>query len=133
FRNAFDAGKFGKLRGALRSTKACRRRRTASASLQLPAAPDAQRCYDFQCQELVTTFFRSSPCLLSSVPRQSRSQEETTVDPAALRGLAPTFLASVGCRPRSRHEYPFQASERCRGLHHTGAAPLLMHVGNLLS
>src|SRR5215510_3162092 len=25
------------------------------------------------------------------------------------------------------------ASERCRGLHQTGAAPLLMHVGNLLS
>src|SRR5262245_48006929 len=24
------------------------------------------------------------------------------------------------------------ASERCRGFHHTGAAPLLMHVGNLL-
>src|SRR5215813_4658933 len=42
--------------------------------------------------------------LLSFVHRKSRSQEDTTVDPAALRGLAPTFLASVGCLPRSRHE-----------------------------
>src|SRR5580765_4231994 len=36
--------------------------------------------------------------------RKSRSQEDTTVDHAASRGLAPTFLASVGCRPPSRDE-----------------------------
>ena len=39
---------------------ACRRRRTASAALPLPATPDAQRCYDFQCQGSGTIFFRSS-------------------------------------------------------------------------
>jgi hypothetical protein len=46
--------------------------------------------------------------LLNFVHRQSRSQEETTVNPAAIRGLATTFLASVGCLPRSRHEGVFQ-------------------------
>src|SRR5262245_53591109 len=49
--------------------------------------------------------------LLSLVPRQSRSQAETTVDPAASRGLAPPFLASVGGLPRSRH------AEVCQPLH----------------
>ena len=38
------------------------------------------------------------------VYRKSRSQEYATVDRAALRGLGPTFLASVGCLPLSRHE-----------------------------
>ena len=42
--------------------------------------------------------------LLNFVHRQSRSQEDTTVAPAALRELAPTFLASVRCLPRSRDE-----------------------------
>src|SRR4029450_1093652 len=64
--------------------------------------------------------------LLYNVHRKSRSQEETTVDPAALRGLAPTFRASVGCLPRSRHE-GVSASSRHRGVHHTGAASLPMH------
>ena len=36
--------------------------------------------------------------------RKSRSQEDTTVDHADIRGLAPTFLASVGCLPQSRDE-----------------------------
>jgi hypothetical protein len=34
----------------------------------------------------------------------------TTVDPAALRGLGTTLLASVGCLPLSRLEYPVLAS-----------------------
>src|SRR5262252_2992160 len=54
--------------------------------------------------------------LLSFVHRKSRSQEETTVDLAALRGLATTLLASVGCLPRSRHEglfQPLHAVEDC--------------------
>jgi hypothetical protein len=42
--------------------------------------------------------------LLSDVERKRRSQEETTGDPAAIRGLATTFLASVGGLPRSRLE-----------------------------
>ena len=58
-----------------------------------------------------------------------RSQEETTGDPAALRGLGPTFLASVGCLPRSRDEYSRRVSSRRRGLHRTGAASLLMPLG----
>jgi hypothetical protein len=41
---------------------------------------------------------------LSSGHRKSRSQEETTVDHAAIRGLAPTFRGSVGCLPLSRPE-----------------------------
>src|SRR5215813_11642509 len=51
---------------------------------------------------LICIFF----LLWYSVHRKSRSQENTTVAPAALRGLAPTFRASVGCQPRSRLEYP---------------------------
>ena len=47
---------------------------------------------------------------LSSVHRQSRSQHYATVDPADIRGLATTFLASVGCLPLSRLEYPVAAS-----------------------
>ena len=45
------------------------------------------------------------PCLhpLDSVHRKRRSQEETTVDPAASRGVATPFRASVGGRPRARH------------------------------
>jgi len=66
---------------------------------------------------------------VASVHRQRRSQPEATGDPAALRGLAPTFLASVGCRPLSRLACPVTASERRRGFHHTGAASLPMHVG----
>jgi hypothetical protein len=53
---------------------------------------------------------------LYGVHRQSRSQEETTVDHAAIRGLVTTFLASVGCLPRSRHEgfcQPLNAVEGC--------------------
>src|SRR5262249_5462258 len=53
---------------------------------------------------------------LSCVHRQRRSQEETTVDPAAIRGLGTTFRASVGCLPRSRPEgflQPLNAVEGC--------------------
>jgi hypothetical protein len=64
------------------------------------------------------------------VHRPRRSQEETTGAQAALRGLAPTFLASGGGRPRSRHEGGLAASERQRGGHHTGAAPLPMAAQN---
>jgi hypothetical protein len=44
------------------------------------------------------------------VHEKRRSQEDTTVDPAAIRGLAPTLLASVGCLPPSRDEYPRRVS-----------------------
>ena len=52
---------------------------------------------------------------IDSVHRKSRSQEETTVEPAAIRGLAPTFLASVGCLPRSGHEGLFQPLHAIEG------------------
>ena len=42
------------------------------------------------------------PRPLAGVEREKRSQEETTVAPAAGCGLAPTILASIGCLPRSR-------------------------------
>jgi hypothetical protein len=69
-----------------------------------------ERCYDCQWQELVTTFFRSSSCFWSSVHRKRRSQENTTGAPAALRGWAPPFLASGGCRPLSRLACPLLAA-----------------------
>jgi hypothetical protein len=43
---------------------------------------------------------------LSFVHWKSRSQKDTTIDPAAIRGLMTTFLASVGCLPQSRDEHP---------------------------
>src|SRR5215468_5102413 len=61
-------------------------------------------------------FFRIFFVLLFFVHRQSRSQEETTVDHADIRGLGTTFLASVRCLPRSRHEglfKPLNAVEGC--------------------
>ncbi len=48
--------------------------------------------------------FSSEECPRGAVvPRQRRSPSHPSGDPAAIRGLAPTFLASGGCRPRSRH------------------------------
>jgi hypothetical protein len=88
------------------------------------------RVLSLPTQELGAPFFRSSYYLLSLGHRKRRSQEDATVDPAALRGLAPTFLASVGCLPRSRLECPLLASSRCRRFHHTGAASRPMHVGH---
>jgi hypothetical protein len=44
--------------------------------------------------------------LLSIVSQKRRRQSETTGDPAAIRGLAPTCLAAVGGRPRARDESP---------------------------
>jgi hypothetical protein len=67
------------------------------------------------------------------VHRKRRSQQYATVDPADIRGLGTTLLVSVGCLPHSRLEYPVQASERRRGLHHTGAASLPMHLGTFPS
>jgi hypothetical protein len=54
-----------------------------------------------------------SVCLIFAliISRKSRSQEDATVDHAAIRGLGTTFLASVGCLPHSRDESP------CRPLH----------------
>jgi len=40
---------------------------------------------------------------LYSIHRKSRGPYETTGDHAAIRGVTTTFLASVGCLPRSRH------------------------------
>jgi hypothetical protein len=54
----------------------------------------------YRCFYMVFIFFIPA----YPVHRQSRGQSETTVAPAAMRGLTTTFLASVGCLPRSRHE-----------------------------
>src|SRR5262249_22044806 len=52
-----------------------------------------------------------------------------TGDPAAIRGLAPTFLASGGCRPLSRLQDPVAASERRRGGHPPGGGAPPLHGG----
>jgi hypothetical protein len=54
-------------------------------------------------------------CPLVLRHRQRRSQEDTPVEPAAIRGLAPTVLASVGCLPRSRHEGVLQPLHAIEG------------------
>ena len=71
-----------------------------------------------------------SPVFFPSGPRQRRRQAKTPGEPAALRGLGPPCLASVGCLPRARLAYPRLASARCRGCHPPGAAPLLRHGGH---
>jgi len=43
---------------------------------------------------------------LAIMYQQRRRPSETTVDPAAIRGLSTTFLAAVGCLPRARDEHP---------------------------
>src|SRR5262245_19554573 len=48
-------------------------------------------------------------------------------------GWLPPFLPPSGACLALGSSILLPASERCRGLHQTGAAPLLMHVGNLLS
>src|SRR5262245_5868804 len=64
--------------------------------------------------------------LLYCVHRRRRSQSNTTGDHAAIRGLAPTFLASVGCLPHARDARtlrpphaaeggPTPGRRRCRG------------------
>jgi hypothetical protein len=68
-----------------------------------------------------------------SVQQKRRSQPEATGDPAALRGWAPPFLASVGCLPPSRLACPLPASSRRRGFHPTGAAPCPKHLGTVPS
>src|SRR5215831_12772386 len=60
-------------------------------------------------------FFTSASCFFSLVYRKSRSQEETTVDHADIRGLAPTFLASVGCLPHSRDEHTLRPRNAAEG------------------
>ena len=47
---------------------------------------------------------------LPCVHQKSRSQQYATVDPADIRGLGTTLLASVGCLPLSRLECPVPAS-----------------------
>src|SRR5260221_7503961 len=74
-------------------------------------------------------FFEVFIIVFTFAHKKRRSQEETTVDPAAIRGLGTTFLASVGCLPQSRDEYPRRVSSRRRGLHQTGAASLFMPIG----
>src|SRR5215510_2927445 len=54
-------------------------------------------------------------CPLVLRHRKRRSQEETTVDQADIRGLGTTLLASVGCLPRSRHEGVFQPLNAIEG------------------
>src|SRR5215510_4821793 len=49
-----------------------------------------------------SNFCTSVSCFFSLLYRKSRSQEETTVDHAAIRGLGTPFLASVGCLSHAR-------------------------------
>jgi hypothetical protein len=49
------------------------------------------------------------------VQRKSRRQSPPTGDPAEIRGWATTLLASVGCRPQSRHEYAYRSRHAVEG------------------
>jgi hypothetical protein len=61
-----------------------------------------------------SNFFTSASEFFPLSYRKSRSPSHTTVDHAASRGWAPTFLASVGCLPHSRDArtcWPHHAAE----------------------
>jgi hypothetical protein len=100
------------------------------ASTSSRSSPGALICLPMSSvvSRLVSVFLFFAP----GVHQQRRSQHDAPVEPAASRGLGPPFRASVGCLPHARLERPGRASERCRGGHHTGAAPLLRHIGTLL-
>ena len=68
----------------------------------------------FRCQGLGATFLRL-PQIFPFIYRKSRIQEDTTVDHADIRGLVPTFLASVGCLPPSRDESTFRPLHAAEG------------------
>jgi hypothetical protein len=95
---------------------------TAPDCLQRPLVPRSRFRQQVSASVAMTSNVKSGPqffyvCMifLSSVHRKSRSQSDPTVDPAAIRGLATTVLASVGCLPLSRLECPLPASSRRRG------------------
>src|SRR4029450_12292687 len=60
-------------------------------------------------------FGTSASCFFSLVSRQRRSQSKTTVEHAALRGLAPTCLASGGCLPHARVEPTWRSHTAAAG------------------
>ena len=49
------------------------------------------------------------------IHRKSRSQSDTTVDHADIRGVATTLRASVGCLPHSRDEHTFRPLHAAEG------------------
>jgi hypothetical protein len=55
------------------------------------------------------------PHIFPFLSRQSRSQEETTVDHAAIRGWAPPFLASVGGLPHARAKRTWRPRHAAEG------------------
>src|SRR5215510_10414734 len=69
-----------------------------------------------------------APEPLSPEPLEETEPVMTTFDPADIRGLAPTFLVSVRCLPRSRHEdcnlltpsrvTPYRGCSSSNGLEH---------------
>jgi hypothetical protein len=84
-------------------TRACRRRRTASArtSLPLSAAPDASRCDDFQCQALGAPLFRSSGCVCPRcLGRGGARKIRRLILRRSVGGRPPDGPPSGACRPR---------------------------------
>ena len=59
--------------------------------------------------------FLCLPHVFPFIYRKSRSQEDTTVDHADIRGLVTTFLASVGCLPHSRDERTLRPRNAAEG------------------
>src|SRR6266849_1116489 len=79
-------------------TTACSRLPPASAraSLPLPAAAHAQRCYDFQCQGSGTTFFRSSSLFSPLRIQRGGARKRRRVILLRCVGLVPPSLPPSG-------------------------------------
>ena len=59
--------------------------------------------------------FLRLPHIFPCIYRKSRSQEDTTVDHADIRGLGTTLLVSVGCLPQSRDESTLRSHNAAEG------------------
>jgi hypothetical protein len=104
----------------LHLTRPYSRRPPASAALPLPAAADAGRCYDFQCQALAATFFRPSGWFLPFVQPKRRRPSAAAGEPAEIRGVGPPSVPPSGAGLARGASRPVGLFTPTRGAPHRG-------------
>ena len=81
-----------------RRTRVCSRHLPASAALPLPGAADTWRCYDFQCQELVTDSLAfSSSSWSASIGRAGASDIRRLITLISVGWVPPYLHPSGAC------------------------------------
>ena len=81
-------------------------------------------------KSLVTTFSGHDEALVLGAWEEAEPGEIRRLILRLSVGWRPPDLHPSGACPRA--ELRISSASRCRGVHHTGAASLPMHVGNLL-